>query len=81
MWNIKIYSGVKPDTKEEEYLDKHFKKNGTKTSYWRLEVGGREKGNKDWLIIRRKGVKGSINTGKGLQCQDTRQWPVYTTTL
>jgi len=36
-----------PNTKEEGYLNKYFKKNGTKTSYWRLEVGGREKDNKN----------------------------------
>ena len=41
------YSGAKPNTKEEEYLDKYLKKNGTRISYWRLEVGGREKDNKD----------------------------------
>jgi len=53
MWNAKIYSRAKPDTKEEEYLDKHPKKNRTRTSYWRLEVGGREKDNKDCLIDNR----------------------------
>jgi len=47
MWNTKIYGRVKPDTKEEEYLDEYPKKNGTKISHWRLKVGGREKDNKD----------------------------------
>ena len=30
---LKIYSRAKPDTKEEEYLNKHFKKNRTRTSH------------------------------------------------
>jgi len=50
MWNAKIYSRAKPDTKEEEYLNKYSKKNRTRISYWKLEVGGREKNNKDWLM-------------------------------
>jgi len=65
-----IYRGVKPDTKEEEYLDKHSKKNRTRTSHWRLEVGGREKDDKDSLIMRRRGAESSIYTRKG--CQGTR---------
>jgi len=33
------------------------------------------------FVMRRRGAEGSIYTRKGLQCQDTRQRPIYTTTV